>query len=229
MKKILLAIFITASFTTYAQNTGESELGVWYMYFGQNKISKKFSIHSEVQGRFYDFSNFNQLLIRFGVNYHINDKSMLTAGYGLIPTESFEKGNTQISTLENRIWEQFVLKNNIGRVFFHHRYRLEQRWISSNVNPDLYTNRVRYRLMLSIPLNNPKLEEKTVYLGIYDEIFLDLEPQPFNQNRLYFALGFKVNKQIDVQAGYLKNHIKSLEYDRLQFAIFFNPDLSSKE
>ncbi len=199
------------------------------MYFGQNRIAEKLSIHSELQGRFYNLDNFNQLLARVGLNYHINKEAMLTAGYAYIPTESFEKGSNLKSSIEHRIWEQFILKNNVGRVFFEHRYRLEQRWIENNSNNSKYLNRARYRLMLTIPLNHETKEDKTVYLGIYDEIFLNLTSQPFDQNRLYFALGYKFNKTVDIQAGYLKHHYSGLGYDRLQFALFFNPDLRKKE
>jgi len=230
MNKIFLGIALfSISFTASSQTNGEQDLGAWYMYFGATKISEKLSIHSEVQGRFYNLSNFNQLLIRVGLNYHIDDKAMLTAGYGIMPTESYEKGKNQVTVFENRIWEQFVLKNSIGRVFFSHRYRLEQRWLTSNVAPDTYKNRARYQLLVKIPINNPTLKAKTVYAAIYDEIFMHLESNPFNQNRLYFALGYKINKQIDLQAGYLKNHVKNLTYDRLQFAIFYNPNFTTKD
>lgn len=230
MNKLLIIIaLIISSISAFSQKNGEDQLGVWYMYFGDNKISEQFSIHSEVQGRFYTFDNFNQLLIRFGLNYKFSDKAMVTAGYGIIPTESYEKGANQVSALENRIYEQFVLKNSLGRVFFQHRYRLEQRWISSNVAPDFYKNRVRYQLSLKIPLNHPTLENKTLYASVYDEILLNIDNQPFGQNRLYFGLGFKINNQINLQAGYLKNHISTLAYDRLQFAIFYNPDFTTKD
>ena len=48
-----------------AQQTGEDELGAWYMYFGMNRISDAWSIHSEAQFRFYETTRtFNQLLLR---------------------------------------------------------------------------------------------------------------------------------------------------------------------
>jgi hypothetical protein len=34
---------------------------------------------------------------------------------------------------ENRIWQQFILKNDVGNIKIRHRYRLEQRWIKLEI------------------------------------------------------------------------------------------------
>ena len=61
----LLLFLVVWNTPIRAQDTGEDQLGAWYMYFGTNRVSDKWSIHSEAQFRFYDLaSNFNQLLLR---------------------------------------------------------------------------------------------------------------------------------------------------------------------
>ena len=212
----------------------EENLGSWFMYFGTHKLSEKYSLHYETQLRNYKIvSNFNQLLPRVGLNYHIDKNTSLTAGYAFIPTQNiFDLGwDDQIIT-ENRIWEQFILKNVINRVKIRHRYRLEQRWIkkvdvvqiSNNTSfsefSTSYKNRARYMLSVKFPIS--KNEESPLFVSLYDEIFLNISDSPFDQNRLFAALGYQINKQMNFQVGYLRHRSGGLNLNRLQLAVFLN-------
>jgi hypothetical protein len=199
----------------------ENELGNWLMYFGTHKISEKYSLHYETQLRNYEvISNFNQLLPRVGLNYHIDESSIVTAGYAFIPTQNeFDKGWGEEMVTENRIWEQFILRNSINRVKIRHRYRLEQRWVKAG-DITTYKNRARYMLSVKLPIS--KNEESPLFISLYDEIFLNISDNPFDQNRLFAALGYQVNKQMNIQLGYLRHRSGSLDLDRLQLALFLN-------
>lgn len=211
------------------QNAEES-LGNWLMYFGTHKLNEKYSLHYETQLRNYEIvSNFNQLLPRVGLNYHINKNTSITTGYAWIPTQtSMGEGFDGDLVTENRIWQQFILKNVINRVKIRHRYRLEQRWIKSQyhlnqINPitnTTYKNRARYMLSLRIPIS--KNEESPLFISLYDEIFLNISDTPFDQNRLFAALGYQINKQMNCQVGYLRHRSGSLDLNRLQLAVFLN-------
>lgn len=227
MKKIISVLCLAASLVLNAQNTGEEELGSWFMYFGTNKISDKLSLHTEAQFRYYEnAANFNQLLLRTGLNYHINANAIATAGYGYITTDPSFEGNENLVNriFEHRIFEQFILKNKVGEFRFEHRYRLEQRFIEvENPNSPFYEkstqHRARYRLQVTLPLTD------IFFLNFYDEVFLNLQGTIFGQNRLYGALGVHVTENLSVQAGYLKNHFSNANYDRIQFGVFYNPDV----
>jgi len=209
-----------------AQETGEDKLGNWLMYFGTSKLSDRYSLHTEVQLRLFEpINNFNQLLPRIGINYHITPSAWATLGYAWIPTESYEKGANLKSSTENRIWEQFLLRNKVGRFAFEHRYRLEQRWISSE-GTDTYLDRIRYRLMISVPLSNKEMLPGTWFAAVYDELFMNITDNPFDQNRLYLALGYKLSDALSFQSGYLYHRLGSLNYNRLQFAVFWNMNWS---
>jgi len=199
------------------------------MYFGTNQIADKWSIHSEAQLRYYEQAkNFNQLLLRTWLNYHINPNAIATAGYAYIKTDPtfFEAalidldGQASDNISENRIFEQFILKNKVWELLFEHRYRLEQRFITdSDLNTKSTQHRARYRLQITVPLTD------IFFLNFYDEIFINLQNEAFDQNRLYAAVGINVTNNLNVQAGYLKNHFRTVDYDRLQVAVFYNPDL----
>ncbi|WP_299899568.1 DUF2490 domain-containing protein [uncultured Aquimarina sp.] len=225
MKKTILVIALLACITQVnAQNTGENELGAWYMYFGTNRITDKLSIHSEAQFRFYEVANtFNQLLLRTGLNYHITDNAIATIGYGYINTDgTFADIPGEENSNEHRIFEQFILKNKVGKVAFEHRYRLEQRFISTQAD-DFTEHRARYRLQLTYPFNDKW------FLNVYDEVFINLQEPIFGQNRLYGAIGYNVKSNFSIQVGYLKNHFTGINFDRVQLGIIYNTDFRSKQ
>ena len=229
--KIILSFILLFKFG-HTQSP-ENELGNWLMYFGTHQLNEKYSIHYETQLRNYElFSNFNQLLPRVGLNYKIDEHSMVTAGYAFIPTQTeiYEGWNDKLVT-ENRIWQQFILKNKVGNINIRHRYRLEQRWIKKfdviqssipqvSESSITYKNRARYMLSVKIPLSKNK--DFPLFISIYDEIFLNLSNTPFDQNRLFGALGFQINNNMNVQAGYLRHRAGSLDLNRLQIALFLN-------
>lgn len=221
MKRLLLLGFLLTLITTVnAQQPGENEFGAWYMYFGTNKISERFSIHTEAQFRFYETtSNFNQLLLRTGLNYHINPSAIATGGYGYISTDtSFMEFPGEVNTKEHRIFQQFILKNKVWEFLFEHRYRLEQRFLDFGDRTDTQ-HRARYRIQLTLPLTD------TFFLNFYDELFINLQNNLFGQNRLYAALGVHITTNSSVQFGYLRNQFSSAVFDRLQIGFFYNPDL----
>ncbi len=228
MKKscILIALFISA--LTLGQENGEDEFGAWYMYFGTNKIADRFSVHTEAQFRFYETtSNFNQLLLRTGLNYHINPNAIATIGYGYIDTDpTFQESPDRANPIENRIFQQFILKNKVWEFLFEHRYRLEQRFIkltdiTSDPEEDVSRteHRARYRIQMTLPLTD------TFFLNFYDELFINLQDDLFGQNRLYGALGVNITENSSVQFGYLRNQFTNAVFDRFQIAFFYNPDL----
>ncbi|NAS11630.1 DUF2490 domain-containing protein [Flavobacteriaceae bacterium R33] len=203
-----------------AQNTGENVWGAWYMYFGMNRVSEKWSIHTEAQFRYYETTgNFNQILLRTGANYHLNPNAIATLGYAFIGTDgTFEEPPGAIDSEEHRIFQQFILKNKVGEFLFEHRYRLEQRFIDFGPRSETQ-HRARYRLQVTLPLTD------IFFLNFYDEVFINLQDEIFGQNRLYGAVGLNVTENSSVQIGYLKNHFNAIDFDRFQIGIFYNPDL----
>lgn len=226
MKKLFISLFLI-SLAVNAQQPGEGENGIWYMYFGMNKIAEKWSLHTEAQFRYFETSkNFNQLLLRTGANYHINDNAIATLGYAFIDTDpTFEGFESEVNKIsENRIFQQFILKNKVWEFLFEHRYRLEQRFIEvENENSPFYSksteHRARYRLQLTLPLTN------TFFLNFYDELFINLQDNLFGQNRLYGALGVHITENSSLQLGWLRNQFSNAVFNRYQIGFFYNPDL----
>lgn len=221
MIKKLAGLFSLFGFLAVsAQQPGEDEMGTWFMYFGTNKVAERFSIHTEAQFRFYETtSNFNQMLLRTGLNYHINPNAIATAGYGYIDTDNtFYEFEGESNSKEHRIFEQFILKNKVWEFLFEHRYRLEQRFMDFGDVTETQ-HRARYRIQMTLPLTD------TFFLNFYDELFINLQDDLFGQNRLYGAVGVNVTENSSIQVGYLRNQFPNAVYDRLQIGVSYNPDL----
>ena len=203
-----------------------ADIGSWGMMFNQTRIHNKWSLHSEIQFRSYEINpNTEQLLIRAGVNFHYNPSLVFTAGYGWISNYSNDEKVFKNQTVdENRIWEQIILKSNNGRVNFEHRYRFEQRWITTSVNTN-YRNRLRYLLRLTIPLNNNEVKKNTLFISLYNEVFINLSNVPFDRNRLFGAVGYQLNAATNIQVGYLLQTVGTKSKQYLQLGLTFNPDL----
>lgn len=220
--KNCIRIFLLGSLIGFSQQDN----GNWLMYFGTNKISEKFSIHSELQYRNHTISptNIEQLLLRTGLNYHFKPNASATFGYAHIGNHVYESVRKSPETEEHRIWQQLLTTNNIGRVKFEHRYRLEERFAETD-----FKIRFRYRLMLFVPLNRPKIETGTMYLGVYDEIFINDKATFFDRNRLYGGLGYQHADNIHFQVGVLRQETQTASKTFLQIGLIFNTDLRTKK
>lgn len=221
---IILFVFLFYS-TPFLAQSPNNTLGNWAMGFNQTRLNEKWSLHNEVQYRSYEVRpNTEQLLLRFGVNYHINNKYSFTIGYGSISNFAFDKDiNPDKISHENRFWQQFIMKDNLGRFYFEHRYRFEQRWIESSTNSK-YLDRVRYLLRVSVPINNKEIVKNTLFASFYDEIFINVTSNPFDRNRLYAGLGYQFNKSINTQIGYLIQTVNSTTKNYLQLSLNYNLD-----
>ncbi len=249
MRIFITFALVATCMSASAQKDITEQTGGWIMYFGNHKLSEKFSLHTEYQFRRANFvSDWQQSLARIGLDYHFNKQNSLTAGYGWIVSFPYGEQPIAINTTEHRIWEQFITQSSSGRFYFHHRYRLEQRFIEnasldSNgnkvVNGFRFRQRARYRFMVSIPINNKTMVDKTLFFSAYDEPFLGfgegIGKNILDQNRLYFALGWRFNSHTNVQLGYLNqiivksNGVQMERNHNLQLSWTYNLDFMKSE
>ena len=79
--------------------------------------------------------------------------------------------------------------------------------------------------MLMAPLNRRTMEPGAVFLGVYDEVFVNTEQTFFDRNRLYGALGYQFKPELSMQVGMLFQRINPYGKKYLQLALLYNPDL----
>ena len=217
-KKIKVAILILGLILPISAQSQDSDFGNWLIYIGNKKLSQKWNLHNEVQYRNYNtIGDLEQLLLRVGLGYTFNEsKNNVLLGYGYILSENYLDNNTdKVSVNEQRIFQQFTSKQKIGIVSLNHRYRFEQRFVQSD-----FKMRLRYFLGLNIPLT--KKENNKLYFSAYNEIFLNTEPAVFDRNRLYGGIGYRINKNIRLEAGYMNQFFEKNSRDQLNIITFVN-------
>lgn len=198
----------------------DSNLGNWLIYIGSKKIDSIWNIHNEVQYRNYNaIGDLEQLLLRTGVGYNLTDNNNnLLLGYGYILSENYIAGTEEKESVnEHRIFQQFTTKQSVGKLKMTHRYRFEQRFVESD-----FKMRFRYFLSLNYPLIVKETSEKMLYASVYNEIFLNTEKSVFDRNRVFGGFGYKLNKTIKVEVGYMNQFFEGSGRDQVNLITFIN-------
>ena len=214
---LFVFLFLGINNSLYSQ---KSDIGNWFIYFGNQKINQNWNWHNEIQYRNYDFiGDTNQLLLRTGLGYNLTENNNnVLLGYAFVNTHKYITNSEQKQeSNEHRIFQQFITKQNFGRFYFFHRYRVEERFL-----PDDFQVRLRYFLSASIPLNKKMLDKNAIYFSTYNEIFVNTEKPLFDRNRIYAALGFVINKNFKVEAGFMSQILEQSNRNQFQIVIFNN-------
>ena len=210
---------------SYAQ-IDEGKTGAWYMYFWNTTFQdSQFGLQGDIQHRNWDMGgDLEQLLIRGGLTWSPRESDIkYTLGYAHITSGTF--GTSRNKAEENRIYQEILIPQRWReKIFISHRLRLEQRWVD---NQD-FRNRFRYFLSANYPLNRSDLNQGSVSLSFYNELFVNLEKNignnqkvdDFDRNRVYLALGYSLTDSVRLQFGYMHQETKNIGKGQLQFNVF---------
>lgn len=221
MKKILLTLFIVESLDLYGQNGRVNDFNYvnWLQSMNTIGLNKKWNLHTEYQWRRTDgLKNWQQGLLRIGVNFKLNENIVSHAGYAWIKTFSY--GVYPIAPdnafPEHRIYEQLSMRHQERRWSFIHRFRIEQRWLAkfkpgtNKIEDWIFLHRFRYQFRTQYSVWQHK--DKQVYSVFADEIFIGagerLGENIFDQNRLFLLAGIKFNNRFAVEGGYLNQTLQ---------------------
>lgn len=219
-KNITLVAFAVLLVLPKFISAQESDFGNWLIYIGNKKLNSKWNIHNEVQYRNYNaIGDLEQLLLRTGLGYTFNDnKNNILLGYGYILSENYiDNTDEKISVNEHRIFQQFTSKQSVGSVKLNHRYRFEQRFVEAD-----FKMRFRYFLGINIPFKAKAETPSKLYLSAYNEIFLNTKSSVFDRNRVYGGLGYNLNKNIRIEAGYMNQFFETTGRDQFNIITFVN-------
>jgi hypothetical protein len=220
-RSICILVLVASASLSFAQPKGRQVVNQsieWFSFTTNLKVSKRTSII--VEGQFRQAQNMQPMQYQFrtgaeiGLNKHF---SIIPLGYVYTWNFLYGKQPAAYENNEHRLFEQVTYKHAIGRFVFSHRARLEQRFLQVHTNEgpegivyhgyDMYMNRLRYRFQSMLPLNHAKIEAKTFFATVYDEVFLDWgKPVTFqepDQNRLFGGFGYQFKSPISIQAGFL--------------------------
>ncbi|GAB3273810.1 hypothetical protein GCM10027347_46420 [Larkinella harenae] len=157
------------------------------------------------------FDEVNYYELKGGVSYDLGPAFSAMIAGGRYHTYNYRDLSEGPQLLETRLWEQLTMSQNVGRLKFEHRYRVEQRWFGESTPEQLgiqgrFRNRARYRLNLMIPLNEETIKPGTVFVSLYDELFLNLKAPHLERNRVYAGLGYQLDRNWIVQGGWVSQY-----------------------
>ena len=226
-KSIFLLIFCTQPLLHNDLNAQiqEDQTGGWYMYFFNTTLNDSpWGIQGDLQHRNWNIAgDLEQLMLRGGLTYSPQNANIkFTLGYGNITTGAFGSDNT--TTAESRLYQEALFPVKFGNRFYtNHRFRYEQRFVE---NQDFRT-RYRYNLFLNIALNKVNMERNTIYLALYNELFMNGQRtigngntvEFFDRNRLYGAVGYVIQDGVKVQLGVMNQTTDSWGKNQIQLSL----------
>lgn len=226
-KSIFLLIFCTQPLLHNDLNAQiqEDQIGGWYMYFFNTTLNDSpWGIQGDLQHRNWNIAgDLEQLMLRGGLTYSPKNANIkFTLGYGNITTGAFGSDNT--TTTESRFYQEALFPVKFGNRFYtNHRFRYEQRFVE---NQDFRT-RYRYNLFVNIALNKANMERNTIYLALYNELFMNGQRtvgngntvEFFDRNRLYGAVGYVIQDGLKVQLGIMNQTTDSWGKNQIQLSL----------
>ena len=164
------------------------------------------------------------MLLRTGIGYNLTENNNnILLGYGYIKSQNYLPNKTEkISSNEHRVFQQFINRQNIGRVFLQQRYRIEERFLK-----DDFQMRFRYFVGLNIPFGKKTMAPNTIYASAYNEIFINAQNSYFDRNRLYGAVGYVFTKYIKAEVGFMAQTLQAKNRNQFQIVFFNNLPFSN--
>ena len=193
-----LATTLAQTSLTPAGPTGTWLIGTIQLPAGEKKWGGFAELQARSNGMFRQYF-YNEL--KAGISYDIDRNFSLMVAGGRYATYDYQALADGPLNTEKRLWEQLIINQYLSRLKFEHRYRVEQRWFTYRDGTHPYRNRIRYRLNMFVPLNNRTITDNTVFLSLYDEIFLNPIGPTFERNRFYAGMGYQFTSQWILQLG----------------------------
>ena len=170
-------------------------LGLWAIYFGNYGLAPRWSLFADAQQRHTtEPQNQRQTMLRLGIQRSLTDRSSFLVGAAGIPSQIVGEE----SKFEFRIFEQFMSDHRWGRSYVRHRFRLEQRFLGN----ELLRQRLRYFVLLNIPLTGPNQAPGVPYLSAYNELFVQGSAKGYwDRNRFFLGLGYSFSPSLRMEFG----------------------------
>ncbi|HEX4935961.1 MAG TPA: DUF2490 domain-containing protein, partial [Gemmatimonadaceae bacterium] len=211
-----------------ARKTREN-VNTWFTVVGELRLHERWYLDYDASlRRSGPLREMQQILPRAGLRYQVNPAVRLSWGYAFAETWPYGKLPNAYRFPEHRMWEQLQLGHAIGRVALTHRYRMEQRWLGrvaeengeESVQHWVRTNRFRYRLQATLPLQGRTLDDGEFYVQGNNELFMNwganVQFNVFDQNRTIVSIGRRFSEHLRVEVGYLEQLVEKANGQQLE-------------
>ncbi|MEP7271244.1 MAG: DUF2490 domain-containing protein [Acidobacteriota bacterium] len=227
-----ILVFILLLFTrlTFGQGVPPATVqqsSLWFQALTTLRVDEHWSIPIEIQVRRAKIGRtWQQAQVRTGLARDLNAHFTFGAGYSFSHGWPYGKQPAVTPTYEHRIYEQLVGKHLAGRIPIEHRVRFEQRWLE-RIDPEsghqlgdlIYTNRIRYKAGLNLPLTQVNPSRKDIgpgdtFLFITEEAMANfgknVQRNTFDQNRFATGIGHNFSRG-SIQVGYLHQYLQKAD------------------
>lgn len=226
MKKLLLALttLILLTQNLYAQNITNGNVNSWFLLLNRFYLSDNWTVTNELHERTGSFLEDQATFIfRPSLDYSLNDNTEFSVGYSYVRSWPYQPYSLPIPINESNIWEQVLLKFKTGNVDIQNRIRFEHRFIDKIVvrNPTTapvydigsttFSNRFRFRFVVAFDLLQLP-NGHSIFFNGFDEAWINqsdnLMPTSFARNWIYTGLGYKFNKDFNIQLAHMHQYDK---------------------
>lgn len=256
-KLILIIMFLVSGVHFQAQEVSlpdqsiatEAETLTWINSYGSFRLSEKWFWHAELHYRMRENGQRNfigdvaQIYNRHGIQYLPSKNFKFTAGGVLRVDFGSQNGDSfEDIRLEPRIWHEYVWTMPFERFRVYHRIRIEHRWKKKFKKGSEYVfgNRWRYKFMMKIPLNKPKLEPGAFYFNPDFELIMQsgksIVGNPVEDVRLYPGIGYIASPRVSYSANMMYTTGQTSDFGSVyrerwifKFNVYINLDLRSFE
>lgn len=240
-----LFLFLTCSFL-YAQtekNIDHQSL-LWTRYYNLLTINEKWSLHSEFDNRIF-LNPVEENLYEFRVQgrYKIEDNFEVGTGFAYFSVATqVPEITTDFNVPEYRGQQDIIWKQDIGKITLLQRFQIEERFFHNINNEGLLPGTTfywRFRYRLQGEYSFWKKENQFLKAILSDELMINrgknVVKNTFDQNRIYAALQYGINKNITLELGYLNSfqqRASGFDYfnrDIIRFTFFHKINLQKKK
>jgi hypothetical protein len=246
MKTIRIFCLLLVCFVSRAQtekNVDHQSL-LWTRYCNQLTLNNKWSLHTEFDNRvFLKPTEENLYVLRLQGRYKINPEFEVGGGFAYFSVTTQNPDVTfDFKVPEYRTQQDITWKHDIESVTLNQRFQVEQRFIHKANKEGLLPGTTfywRFRYRLQGEYSCWKKENQYLKAIVYDELMINggknVVKNTFDQNRIYAALQYGVNKNIALELGYLKSFqqrasgVDYFDRDIIRFTFFHKINLSKKK
>ena len=241
--RIIFLLFVSVFCRGQTEKNIDHQSILWTRYYNQLLVNEKWSLHTEFDNRlFLKPVQENLYVIRVQTRYKINEHLETGIGFAYfsVATQNPEL-SYDFNIPEYRGQQDLTWKLNISKITLNQRFQIEERFIHKSNKESLvpgttFSWRFRYRLQADYIFW--KKENQYLKTILSDEIMFNagnaIVKNTFDQNRIYAAVQYGLNKSIAVELGYLNsyqrraNGIDYFNRDIVRFSIFHKIKVQKK-
>lgn len=213
---LLLTLAVRAPSAQPSPWTTVSQGASWLGAFVDHGVSERTALWFDGQWRRMGLgSTPQQLLLRPGVQVTLAPGVRVAGGYAYIATAPYGAVPLANPLREHRVWQQLLLTHAAGPLQLSHRYRYEQRWLSSlsgtgadrSRSPARYQHRARYMIRAQGTVPALSLFGHPVLGFVWDELLMPIghgdASVRLTQNRIGGGVGVPLDSRQRVEVGYM--------------------------